>query len=195
LLRVTEVGPWMVTVRDISVDGIGLVASETFRSGTLLTIELPVGPTPAESRRLIRVRHGRRHPGSHWWTLGCAFVRPLSPAEVDVIRKKSPQITPPRERRSRVRHTTRLKQPCQIVRATEEGLWTISIRNVSTDGVGLIANRPFKNGMYLTAELPGRKKPAVLRVAHVRKQPNQDLWALGCAFVSKLTALEVQALL
>lgn len=195
LLRVTEEGPWMVTVRDVSSDGIGLVTSEPFRSGTLLTLELPIGANPAEWRRLVRVRHGRRHAGSHWWTLGCAFVKPLSPRELDVLRKKSPQIAPDHERRSRVRHDTKLKQPCKVLRATEEGPWTLSIRNVSTDGMGLIGDRPFKRGMYLTAELPGRKKPAVLRVAHVRKQANNDWWILGCSFVSRLTALEVQALL
>ena len=195
LLRVTQEGPWMVTVRDISADGVGLVTSETFRSGTLLTIELPVGAAAEPSRRMVRVRHGRRHPSSHWWTLGCAFVKPLSPAEVEQLRKKSLQIFPSQERRSRVRHNTNLKHPCRVVRATEEGDWTLSIRNVSSDGVGLIADRPFKSGMYLTAELPGRRKPAVLRVAHVRKQPNHDWWVLGCAFVSKMTALEIQALM
>lgn len=195
LLRVIEEGPWMVTVRDVSADGVGLVSSETFRPGTLLTIELPIGAQPVDTRRLVRVRYGRRHSNSYWWTLGCAFVRPLSQADVDQLRKKSPQIAPAEERRSRVRHDTKLKHPCRVLRATEEGAWDLSIRNVSTDGVGLIADRPFKSGMYLTTELPGRKKPAVLRVAHVRKQPNHDWWVLGCSFVSKMTALEVQALL
>jgi hypothetical protein len=195
VLRVTQEGPWMATLRDISTDGVGLVTSEVFAAGTLLTIELPVGAAPEQSRRLLRVRYGRRHSGSHWWTLGCAFVKPLSAKEVDQLRKKSPQIFPAQERRSKVRHNTKLRHPCRVLRATEEGEWSLTIRNVSTDGVGLIADRPFRSGMYLTAELPGRKKPAVLRVAHVRKQPNHDWWVLGCSFVSKMTALEVQALM
>jgi len=196
LIHATEVGPWQVTARDISLDGIGLVTDQPFRAGFILTIELPMPGSTKQTVRLIRVRHSRKHPNSNWWTLGCEFVAPLSLGELESLRKKSPSLAPLKERRSRARHTTRLKQPCQVLRATEEGSWLLSIRNVSATGIGLIADRPFKTGMLLAVRLPTKRqiRNELLRVVHVRKQPNNEWWILGCAFARKLSADEVEAL-
>ncbi|OAI38798.1 hypothetical protein AYO40_06375 [Planctomycetaceae bacterium SCGC AG-212-D15] len=193
LLRITCEGPWLVTVRDISAEGIGLVSNAPFRTGMLLTIELPFGGPVARNRRLIRIKHGRRQARSTWLTLGCAFVESLTTAELESLRKKSPAIVPDNERRARMRHTTRLKQMCKVLRYSLESDSCLWIRNVSSTGVGLMADRPFKAGSFLTLELPG-KKPALVRVAHTRKQPNQDWWLLGCAFSRKLAPDELEPL-
>jgi hypothetical protein len=196
LLHVTEEGPWLVTVRDISTDGVGLITDEPFRTGFLLTIELPMPGTGKFSVRLIRIRHSRKHPNSNSWTLGCEFVTPLSQIELESLRKKSPSLAPAKERRSRARHTTSLKAPCKVLRVTEEGSWLLSIRNVSATGIGLIADRPFKPGMVLAIRLPAKRrvKNELVRVVHVRKQTNNEWWILGCTFARKLTAEEIEAL-
>jgi hypothetical protein len=194
VLRATQEGQWLVTVRDISMDGIGLAINEPFPIGAILTIELPApnGLAP----RLLRVKNARQNPGNTWWTVGCAFAQSLTLEEVEFLRKKTPFLVPPRERRSKVRHTTRLKQPCRVLRMTIEGPWPLSIRNVSETGIGLIGERPFKAGALLTVELPAKPKPkpALLRVVYTRKQPESGWWVIGCAFAKKITSAEVDGL-
>jgi hypothetical protein len=194
VLRAMQEGPWVVTVRDISMEGIGLVASEPFPIDAVLTIELP--SRSGSVQRALRVRNVRQNPGRVWWTVGCAFVHTLSPADVTFLQKKSPCIAPLRERRLKVRHTTRLKQPCRVLRMHLEGPWTLSIRDVSETGIGFIARRPFKDGMFLTVELPVQPpRPALLRVVHSRKQLDSNDWTLGCALTQYLSRDDVEKFL
>jgi len=199
LKRATEEGSWMATIQNISAEGIGLVANRPFKRGMTLTLELPTAGVQTSKSVLITVCHAEAQPGGRFWALGGTFSRPLTKEEVDALRSRSPSIVPHSERRTNVRHTTRVKNPCPVIRVAEDGPWFATIRNVSEDGIGLISNRPFRVGVLLTVELPDRlgqlSKPRLLRVTHVRAQEGKQWWVLGGAFLSRLTVEEVNGLL
>jgi hypothetical protein len=98
-------------------------------------------------------------------------------------------------RRATQRHPSRLRTPCHLRLATEEGKWLAAIRNISADGIGLLTNRPFRPGMMLTLELPmaGKTLPIRMRVLHARPQ-RKDWWAVGGQLVRKLSKAELDAL-
>jgi hypothetical protein len=72
-----------------------------------------------------------------------------------------------------------------------------TIRNVSPGGLGLIANRQFKRGMFLTVELPTAKGtiPKLVRIAHAAPQPGGVWWIVGGTFASPLTTEEMSSLM
>lgn len=107
--------------------------------------------------------------------------------------------TIPRDRRTGVRRTTRVKVQARLTRATGEGPWLASVRNLSAGGVGLIADRQFKPNMLLTIELPSRTPqqdaaPRLFKVTHVTPQPGGKWWVLGGVFASPLSAEELETL-
>jgi hypothetical protein len=71
------------TVRDISPVGIGLVSSQSFPSGTTLTIELRQGDVIILSRS-VRLRHVRKE-GPASWFLGGSFQERLSKKEMKLF--------------------------------------------------------------------------------------------------------------
>jgi hypothetical protein len=201
----SEEGGWRATVLNVSLDGIGLVANRPFKPGMLLTVELPVDGQDLKrtAPRLVRVTHSKPHPnnrlGNQTWVLGGIFVKKLTRMELDALRARSPALVPHHERRTSVRHTTRLKGPCPVIRATEEGPWWAKVRNVTCHGLSLIVNRPFRPGSFLAVELPisgGQLlgKPRLLRVSWVRPQPGHRWWVLGGKFLNGLTVEEARNL-
>jgi hypothetical protein len=203
VLRLTEEGPWTATVRNISAEGIGLVANRPFGRGTLITVELPSGANGEGEPRLVKVTHSRPQVGNpRWWVLGGFFARRLGRDVLARICARAPAILRQAERRTTARHTTRLKAPCRLVRASEEGPWQVSIRNVSSKGIGLISNRAFRPGSVLTVELPllanqhvRQAEPRLVRITHVRPQSSGKWWVLGGLFARPLTREEVDGLL
>jgi hypothetical protein len=198
LKRATEEGKWIANVQDISAEGIGLITNRPFRVGMTLTMELPTNPRRPRKPMMVRVTHARPRTGNQWWVVGGAFSRKLTKDEVDFLRNHAPSLVPGSERRTLVRHTTRLKAPCPLIRAAEEGPWLATVRNVSDQGISVIANRPFKSGMLLTVELPMKSgalgKPRLLRVRHARPHPGSQWWIVGGEFIRKLMPEEIAAL-
>lgn len=196
LVRITEEGPWPATVRNISAAGIGMVADRPFKPGSLLTLELPVKNVKLAEPRMMRVTHVTTLAGKQSWYLGGIFASPLSREHLDALRMRSPALLPQSDRRTGVRHLTRLARPCQLLRATEIGSWLTSIRNVSADGIGLIARRPIKPGMVVTVELPTRRTNSrQLRVTHARQQSGNSWWVLGGVFSAELSDSELKSLM
>jgi len=71
---------WSATVQDVSASGVGMSVSRDFPPGTLLTIRLP---TTAHGWCSCLVRVKRCHAtGPDTFQAGCAFVRPLTDAEL-----------------------------------------------------------------------------------------------------------------
>ena len=72
------------TVRDISIQGIGLIANQSFCSGTTLVIEAgPAGKSlPADLK--ATVRHATTLPDGRW-VIGCVFSRSLTAADFEVL--------------------------------------------------------------------------------------------------------------
>jgi len=194
LSRVTEEGVWMATIRNISLEGIGLMVNRPARPGMFLTVEIPGRPPVMRKPILVRVTHARAHTGGQWWNLGGQFVRKLTKDELDILTARQPVIGPPVERRTSARLTTKMKTACPLIRATEEGPWWASVRNISLRGVSIIVNRPFRAGCYATIELPTRAgslgKSRLMRIKHIRMQPGNQWWVVGCQFLTKLTKEE-----
>jgi len=83
-----------------------------------------------------------------------------------------------------------------LVHAIEEGPWSVSIRNVSVTGVGLIAERPFPKGALLTVELPrGSARSRLARVVHTKRQEGSPWWETGSALLAPLTQKELKGML
>ncbi len=76
--------------------------------------------------------------------------------------------------------------------------WTARIGGVSSDGLCLILRRRFEPGAGLAIDLPAEDGSTactlLARVKRVRAEPDGS-WALGCAFISRLSDDEVQQLL
>src|SRR5262249_4648909 len=136
--------------------------------------------------------------GTRDWVVGGMFVRTLDHDTFMLLKDRSPVVLPQHERRKHVRHSTRLHASCLVTQVAEEGMWLAKIRNISTKGIGLIANRPCKVGDLLTLELPGiqpvLKKPRLARVKYATPQSGDQVWSLGVAFLTKLNPAELAVL-
>lgn len=188
-LSVGEEGQWLISVRDISLDGVGLTTRKAFPIGSILALELSM--RSGMVCRTARVKNLRSSP-SKGWIVGCLFVEPLSAG--DVVVQELSRLQPTRERRSKPRFSAHhAKGQCRVLSMVIEGPWPMTIQNVSETGIGLIADRPFKAGMTLSVELPiWPQAPASLRVVHSSKQRGH--WLVGCEFPKRLTIQEVRAL-
>jgi hypothetical protein len=75
---------FLATVRDVSIQGIGLIANRSFDSGTTLIVEAgPSGKGLATDLRAT-VRHATALPGG-LWLIGCSFSRHLVAVDFDVL--------------------------------------------------------------------------------------------------------------
>lgn len=68
---------------------------------------------------------------------------------------------------------------------------SVTLRNLSRGGLGLLATKQFDVGTRLVIDVRGNLK--IVSVAHIRKEGKQ--WYLGCRFVGRLTDAEFAALL
>jgi hypothetical protein len=123
------------------------------------------------------------------------------------LSKTSPAVlqpTPGANRRAFVRHELGYGTCATIDTAvfgggeeTEE-IWPLTVRDVSTGGVGVVLARRFEAGTELTIELGTgpTSTPRRVPVRVVRIEPDSvGHWVHGCAFVSKLADDELTALL
>jgi PilZ domain len=195
LERVTEEGLWLATIRDISVDGIGLMVNRPVKPGMFLTVEIPARPPVMRKPILVRVTHVRGQVGGRWWVLGGQFVRKLTREDLDTVTVRQPLIRPPVERRTAVRLKTRINTVCPVVRATEEGPWWASVRNASIQSVSLILNRPLRPGCCVAIELPTKSatlgKARLLCIKQACPQPGNKWWVVDGQFLTKLTRTEL----
>ena len=72
---------WLARVVDISTTGIGVILRQKFAEGTLLTVELQNSAGDVSHTLQTRVIHTTPHPEGGWVS-GCAFVNPLSEADL-----------------------------------------------------------------------------------------------------------------
>jgi len=71
------------------------------------------------------------------------------------------------------------------------------IQNISLGGVNLVVGQRFESGTWLAIDLPGtesrRSFTLIAKVVHSQPTGN-DLWALGCQFVTDLSDFELKRL-
>ena len=109
----------------------------------------------------------------------------------------SPPSNPKAERRVSVRYESSLKGSCQTLSAHRETSWEAVIRDISSEGIGLLLVRRFEPGAVLSIELIDSRdeQPRVLlaRVVHATTRPEGG-WLIGCELVSPLSDEEVRSL-
>jgi hypothetical protein len=86
LTRATGEGPWMVRIRNVSADGVGLISNQPFKKGMLLTIELPTkNGQKLGTPKQIKITHAAQQGSNGWWILGGVFSSRLTKEEMDAL--------------------------------------------------------------------------------------------------------------
>jgi len=100
------------------------------------------------------------------------------------------------ERRATVRYASDRTTFCRSLSLPRDGFWTAVVRDLSTEGIGLLVRSSFAVGAVLAIELQGLGCSRTLlgRVAHARALASGG-WIVGCEFASKLRDAELHALL
>ena len=75
---------FLAEVRDVSIQGIGLLAPQPFVQGTPLVIEAGPKGNGLATKLIATVRHFALMPDGRW-LLGCMFSRPLTSDDFDVL--------------------------------------------------------------------------------------------------------------
>ena len=75
---------WPATVRNISLDGVGMVVSRAFEPGIRLRVTLHNASKSVSRTLIIRVVYTLEHPSGDW-ILGGAFTRALTGAELQAL--------------------------------------------------------------------------------------------------------------
>jgi hypothetical protein len=84
-LAVPALGPTCpARIRDISLDGLGLVVAHRYEPGSTLSVVPEVLPRSLAPALAVRVRHVEPH-GDGLWLIGCEFVTPLTEDELRVM--------------------------------------------------------------------------------------------------------------
>jgi two-component system, cell cycle response regulator len=101
------------------------------------------------------------------------------------------------ERRAEVRRPCDLETYCRSAVQEQELTWLARVRDVSTNGLGLVLGREFTPGTFLIVQLPD---PAVqpartcrVQVVHSTQDPEGG-WLVGCTFAGDLSPQEQEAL-
>lgn len=173
-------------VRDISLGGIILVASQSFESGTLLKVELQ--STPVTTPLLLLARVIQVMPRSNEsWILSCCFARELSDDDLKIFGAERVRPATP-DGRAWVRF------PCEktvsfFATDTGQQAHTAKIVNISPGGIGLLVSRNLEVGNILDLEISsGAEAPHKVRARIVHVTPQADeKWLLGCTFVEELS--------
>jgi hypothetical protein len=99
------------------------------------------------------------------------------------------------ERRAAVRYACVLETACRSLAGSADVRWPARVRDISATGICLLVSRRFEPGSLLAIDLSSDFASAPLaRVVRVNWQADGD-WALGCAFVTRLSDEELRTLL
>ena len=96
----------------------------------------------------------------------------------------------PSDRRAVDRFPVNAQTVCEFLSPVLEDFGAVRIKNVSTDGIGMIVNHKLEAGLLLAVTLanPSRSfaKTLLTRVMHVTPQPG-GAYLVGCEFQTPLT--------
>jgi hypothetical protein len=113
--------------------------------------------------------------------------------------KRSPAQQPePSERRDVVRHVPVRVLPCHVTAIIHEGQQPAEVRDISTDGIGLLTGHPFEAGTILGVHLANAfgtySRFIMVQVMH-RLEQADGRHLLGGEFVGRLGEEELRMLL
>ena len=102
------------------------------------------------------------------------------------------------DRRALVRFDWNPENLCHLTTADRHDSRWAKIRNVSSGGIGLVANREYAQGSHLYIELHNLAKGSAQMVrAQVKHstQKEDGSWQIGCEFLEPLRDAEVHSML
>jgi hypothetical protein len=102
------------------------------------------------------------------------------------------------ERRAAVRYVSDLDTSCTPPSRVSEGNWSAKVKDISTTGINLVLGRRFEPGTTLVLELQNANEGvSCTMLVQVRRihESSPKKWSTGCAFLRRLTDLELKGLL
>jgi PilZ domain len=122
------------------------------------------------------------------------MIHPSTPVNESTPATPLPQSA---ERRAWIRYRRKLNVLWQLLGIGGTEVWPAKIQDISTTGIGLITNRPFRRGTILSIRFPRRDKEPhthLARVKHVIPLAGDEV-QVGCAFVVPLSDEELRSIL
>ncbi len=183
-------------VRNISVNGVNLLADHECAPGELLNIHLEGGAgAPAKSVLACVVHVSAEEEGT--WSLGCTFARGLAIEDLQPFTENTiPALRV--EQRARPRFTCAVSASYQRVGQPAGEVCPATVLNISTTGVGLVVREPLTPGTLLNVTLgPARQVAAQTMLSCVvhMSDHQEGEWALGCNFITELRERDLKLLL
>jgi hypothetical protein len=188
---------WSARVRDISRGGLNLQLNRAFEPGSILSVDMPLGPNLAPRSLLVKVVHAENQgPGN--WSLGCALEKNLEEEDLLAFQVKKPVILVD-DKRAWIRFSCEGERPPRAtVLINPSNKIQAQILNISPGGIGLATKRPSDPGMRLQLELvdaSGRiSRPIQARVVRSTFRGLDD-WTIDCSFEPPLTEDDLASLL
>ena len=108
--------------------------------------------------------------------------------------ESGPNRAPEKERRSSVRLPGSRVTSCVVIRLPENTPLAVALRDISTNGVGLVSRKPVERGKFLAVDLKGAHDFSRLfrvQVVHCTLQQDSS-WLLGCIPIQELTPEELE---
>jgi hypothetical protein len=100
-----------------------------------------------------------------------------------------------KEQRAAIRYHSRPETPLFSI-GEQEGIhaWRAKVNDISVSGISLLVTSPFEVGNTVDVELSaaGLDASRTLVAKVVRVEPRGPLWFVACAFITPLSADEVQ---
>jgi hypothetical protein len=181
-----------VRIQNISIGGASLISDRPLAVGKIVSLELPAG----DDLQIVLACVVRVTPlGDGEWSLGCAFSREVSSADLARIGAGS---APASDQRAWIRHECDLQASYQSVGESEGGPLVAKVLNVSASGIGLVLDQPVEAGSLLNVDLHDKQgKPVrtiLACVVHSTQRANGEV-VVGCNFIRELGEDELQAFL
>jgi c-di-GMP-binding flagellar brake protein YcgR len=182
-------------IRDISIGGAHLLVDRPFKTGQMLSLELPhAGEEECHTVLACVVR--AKQEGQGQWVLGCVFSRELSDEDLEGFGAK--RVRPPAsDQRTWMRFATNIQANYQKIGDPENRSFSAQVLNLSANGVGLLVTEVVNAGALVSVNLvaaDGKTVRTILAcVVHVTTQAHG--WALGCNFIRQLSEEDLKALL
>ena len=115
-----------------------------------------------------------------------------------VVQRAQSSQPVPSERRTEARFRAAADKKACLVERPQFWSWSVTLRNLSANGIGLVARFPPRPGSIIAVDVPARRPSQsltlVAQVAHATPLPNGE-WLVGAALRVPLFRWQIAALL
>jgi c-di-GMP-binding flagellar brake protein YcgR len=192
-----EIGQhYTAQLRNISLGGMNLVVDRLYQPGDLLSVDIPEKGQASMSTLLACVVHVSPL-GENQWSLGCTFSGDVTEQDLGTFGANF-GADEEQEQRNKPRYHCAIEASYQIVGADQTAPVHAEVLNISTTGVGLLANQHVPAGTLLNIDFcapQGHKALSILScVVHTSDREGGGQ-ALGCNFITEMSEVDLQELL